>query len=132
MANIESNFKDLITTILNIRETAPPLGQYKPTKTIQQPTKIPEPETDEIRIKGILMDEVGEPLNDESGKCFTKIPFELNKRPDYQWSELFRITWDRPPSWTSMLNRGIGHVSGNKIILDGTTIEEVKKYHKDC
>ncbi|WP_167612437.1 toll/interleukin-1 receptor domain-containing protein [Maribellus sediminis] len=132
LANIESNFKDLITTILNIRETAPPLGQYKPTKTIQQPTKIPEPETDEIRIKGILVDEVGEPLNDGSpGSALYKIPFELNKRPDYQWSELFRLTWDRPPSCTSMHRPGIGYVSGNKIILDGTTIEEVKKYHKD-
>ena len=26
---------------------------------------------------------------------------------------------------------GIASVSGNKIILDGTTIEEVEKYHRD-
>ena len=80
----------------------------------------------------MVVDEVGEPLNDgSSGSALYKIPFELNKIPDYQWSELFRLTWDRPPSWTSMHRPGIGYISGNKVILDGTTIEEVKKYHKD-
>lgn len=132
-AKIESNYKDLITTILNIRETAPPLGQYQHQKTSQPISpKKDFSDTNEIRIKGILVDEVGEPLNDGThGSALYKIPFELNKRPDYEWSEIFRQTWDRPPQWTSMHRPGIGYVSGNKIILDGTTIEEVKKYHKD-
>lgn len=133
LANVESNFKDLITTILNIRETAPPIGQYQSQTSKQKNHKKEEPiDLDEIRINGILVDEVGEPLNDGSqGSALYKIPFELNKRPDYDWSELFRQTWDRPPQWSNMHRPGIGYISGNKIILDGTTIEEVKKYHKD-
>jgi hypothetical protein len=133
LANIESNYKDLITTILNIRETAPPIGQYKSQTSNQQPVKKQEPlNLYEIQIKGILVDEVGEPLNDGSpGSALYKIPFELNKQPDYNWSELFKQTWDRPPQWSNMHRPGIGYISGNKIILDGTTIEEVKKYHKD-
>lgn len=133
LANVESNFKDLITTILNIRETAPPIGQYQSPTSKQKKHKKEDPkDLDEIRIKGILVDEVGEPLNDGSpGSALYKIPFELNKRPDYGWPELFRQTWDRPPQWSNMHRPGIGYISGNKIILDGTTIEEVKKYHKD-
>eukprot|EP01029_Cantina_marsupialis_P030235 TRINITY_DN8077_c0_g3_i1.p2 TRINITY_DN8077_c0_g3~~TRINITY_DN8077_c0_g3_i1.p2 ORF type:complete len:310 (+),score=57.55 TRINITY_DN8077_c0_g3_i1:756-1685(+) len=132
-ANIESNFKDLITTILNIRETAPPIGQYKPQSFNSEPTeKQKMPKSVEIKINGIIVDEVSEPLNDGTpGSALYKIPFELNKRPDHDWSELFRQTWDRPPSWSNMHRPGIGYVSGNKIILDGTTIEEVKKYHKE-
>lgn len=133
LANVESNYKDLITTILNIREAAPPIGHYQPKISNPQILKKEESfESNEIRIKGILLDEVGEPLNDGSpGSALYKIPFELNKRPDYNWSELFRQTWDRPPQWSNMHRPGIGYISGTKIILDGTTIEEVKKYHKD-
>lgn len=133
IANTESNYKDLITTILNIRESAPPIGQYQHQKTNQQILKNEEsPDINEIQIKGILVDEIGEPLNDGTrGSALYKIPFELNKRPDYDWSELFRLTWDRPPQWGTMHRPGIGYVSGNRIILDGTTIEEVKKYHRD-
>lgn len=89
-------------------------------------------DSDEIKINGILVDEVGEPFNDGTpGSALYKIPFELNNRPDSNWSELFKQTWDRPPSWSIMHRSGIGYVSENKIILDGTTIEEVKKYHKE-
>ena len=36
-----------------------------------------------------------------------------------------------PPSFSMMHRPGIASVYGNKVILDGTTIEEVEKYHKD-
>ena len=39
--------------------------------------------------------------------------------------------WDSPRTFTSMHRPGIAKVIGNKIILDGTTIEEVKKYHQE-
>jgi hypothetical protein len=132
-ANFDSNYKDLITTILNIRETAPPLGQYQNNTTSTSIINKGEvTENDDIKIKGILVDEVGEPLNDgTAGSALYKLPFELNRRPDYDWAELFRQTWNRPPQWGSMHRPGIGYVSGNTIILDGTTIEEVKKYHKN-
>jgi len=43
---------------------------------------------------------------------------------------LFVIAWNHPPQFTSMHRSGIASVFGNQIILDGTTIEEVEKYHK--
>lgn len=131
--HFEKNFKDLITTLLNVRETAPSLGNI-PNKynkaTIKQ---IDEPiKEEEIKIKGILIDEVSLPLNDGSrGSALYKIPFELNKKPDYDWIDLFIQAWNRPPRFTSMHRPGIASVYGSKIVLDGTTIEEVEKYHKD-
>ena len=40
-------------------------------------------------------------------------------------------TWNRPPRFTTMHRPGIARVAGSKIILDGTTIDEVKRYHKE-
>jgi hypothetical protein len=117
---------------LNARETAPSLG--KPLQFIKEnvsktvTTEIEE----EIRIKGILIDEVTQPLNDGTRRSgLYKIPFELNKRPDHDWIDLFVNAWNSPPSYTSMHRPGIASVYSNKIILDGTDIEEVEKYHKD-
>lgn len=128
-----NNFEDLITTLLNARETAPTLGniQDKYIKSTQrQPQTIDVVE--EIKIKGILIDEVSQPLNDgTAGSALYKIPFELNKRPDYEWIDLFINAWNRPPTFTGRHRPGIASVYGNKIILDGTDIEEVERYHKD-
>ena len=132
-SDFESNYQDLITTILNIRETAPPLGQYKsPKMNSTIPNKEDANNETEIKIKGVLIDEVGEPLNDGTpGSALYKVPFELNRRPDSLWSDLFKQNWDRPPSWSMRHRPGIGYVIGNKIILDGTTIDEVKEVHKE-
>lgn len=129
----EKNFEDLLTTLLNARETAPSLGKVK-EKFIKENVSKPFESVieDEIKIKGILIDEVTQPLNDGTrGSALYKIPFELNKRPDYEWIDLFINAWNRPPRFTSMHRPGIASVFGNKIILDGTDIEEVEKYHKD-
>lgn len=38
--------------------------------------------------------------------------------------------WDRPPSFTTMHRPGIARISGDRIILDGTTVEEVARTHQ--
>lgn len=38
--------------------------------------------------------------------------------------------WDHPPSFTSIHRPGIARVSGDTVVLDGTTVEEVEKYHR--
>lgn len=57
--------------------------------------------------------------------------FRLSSKPTSTWSELFLRNWNYPPSFTSMHRPGIARVESDKIILDGTTIEEVKQYHRD-
>jgi hypothetical protein len=135
-AHYEKNFEDLLTTILNAREVAPPIGNIsgkyedKVKPTIDIPA-IPVVNDYELKIKGILVDEVTQPLSDGTrGSALYKIPFELNKRPNREWIELFINAWNRPSQFTSMHRPGIASVSGNKIFLDGTSMEEVERYHK--
>lgn len=72
------------------------------------------------------------PRNDGTrGSALYSIPFRLSRKPTRKWSELFLRNWDNPPSFTSMHRPGIARVVSDKIILDGTTIEEVKQYHRD-
>ena len=84
-----------------------------------------------IKIVGVVADEITTPRNDGTdGSSLYAIPLRLSERPPAEWSEIFRHTWDRPPQWTSMHRPGIALVRGDKIILDGTTIEELEQYHR--
>ncbi|WP_424002515.1 toll/interleukin-1 receptor domain-containing protein [Maribacter sp. IgM3_T14_3] len=132
----DNNYSDLTTTLLNDREKAPELGISTTRKTSnlrnQESKSEPVPKDEPIKIKGIVIDEITQPTNDgTAGSGLYKIPFELNKTPSYEWRELFINAWNRPPSWSSMHRPGIATAYGNQVILNGTTIEEVEKYHKD-
>ena len=133
-SHFQKNFEDLITTILNARETAPKIGQI-PTRFQNQVTNVADiqktEEDENIRIKGIIVDEVSQPTNDGTrGSGLYKIPFELNRAPSSQWIELFINSFNSPPEFTMMHRPGIASVYSNRIYLNGTTIEEVERYHK--
>jgi hypothetical protein len=132
----ENNYSDLTTTLLNNRETAPKLGVSTKRKTTElnvQETNIQSVSKDEsIKIKGIVIDEITQPKNDGTrGSGLYKIPFELNRTPSYEWREFFINAWNHPPRFSTMHRPGIASAYGKQVILDGTTIEEVEKYHKD-
>ncbi len=85
-----------------------------------------------IRILGVDTEEITEPTRDGSpGSDLYTIPLLLNRRPSLQWSRVFVDTWNRPPEFSSMHRPGIATVKGAWIVLDGTTLEEVEKYHRD-
>ncbi len=89
-------------------------------------------DSEPIKLIGIIVDQVGQPRNDGSpGSALYEVPFKLSREPSSLWSSVFVETWNRPPRFTSMHRPGIARVEGNKILLDGTTIEEVEKYHLD-
>jgi hypothetical protein len=130
----DNNYPDLTTTLLNSREGAPALGKLATTAKPITTEKViePIPKDEPIKINGIVIDEITKPLNDgTAGSGLYKIPFELSKTPSYEWRELFVNAWNRPPSFSQMHRPGIASAYGNQVILDGTTIEEVEKYHKD-
>ncbi|MCF6317689.1 MAG: toll/interleukin-1 receptor domain-containing protein [Proteobacteria bacterium] len=132
----DNNYSDLTTTLLNDREIAPKLGKpatRKATNLKNQETYTQSVAKDKpIKIKGIVIDEITQPRNDGTrGSALYKIPFELNRTPNYKWRELFVNAWSNPPSFSTMHRPGIASAYGNQVILDGTTIEEVEKYHKD-
>jgi hypothetical protein len=133
----QNYYDDLLTTLLGTREKAPPVKTTPKVEILEKPVLnsikiVPSVDLDEIQITGIIVDQVGSPKSDGShGSALYKIPFRLSKRPSNEWAELFTQNWDHPSHFSTMHRPGIASVVGDTIILDGTTIEEVKDYHRD-
>ncbi len=131
------HYGDLLATLLGTREKAPPIGTIKADETTYSIapsiTKVSNSSDFEpIHIIGIIFDQVGTPRNDGTrGSALYRIPFRLSKHPPHEWAELFIHFWDHPPRFTSMHRPRIASVIGDTVVLDGTTIEEVKDYHRD-
>ncbi|HEX7165420.1 MAG TPA: hypothetical protein VF230_00435 [Acidimicrobiales bacterium] len=87
-------------------------------------------EFEPLDIVGIVADEVGSPRNDGSrGSALYRVPIRLSRSVTGEEAALLRSLWDNPPSFTTMHRPGIARVSGNRFVLDGTTIDEVGTYH---
>lgn len=133
----QMGYDDLIATLLGIRESAPAIGKHidgrkTPLKKSTNSDIESKPIFQELRIVGVIVDEVGIPKSDGTkGSALYKIPFQLSQRPPQKWADLFRGNWDHPSVFTLMHRPGIASVVGDKIILNGTTIEEVVEYHRD-
>ena len=85
-----------------------------------------------VRILGVVVDQVTAPRNDGTpGSALYRIPFQLSRRPSSDWASVFVQKWDRPTSFTTSHRPGIASVVGDKVYLDGTTIEEVETTHRD-
>jgi hypothetical protein len=83
-----------------------------------------------IEIVGVDTEHVGSPRNDGSrGSALYRVPIKLSGQPPSEWATAFPHAWDRPPRFTTMHRPGIASVSGDTVVLDGTTIEEVRNYH---
>lgn len=132
--NYDDNYKDLVTTLLGGKRK-PAVGK-KPDcvdKHLQASQEFQSQSHEEpIRILGIITDEVTMPrLDGTRGSALYKIPFRLSKTPSRLWAELFVREWNDPPRFTTMHRPRIASVYGDRIILDGTTIEEVRDYHRE-
>lgn len=81
-------------------------------------------------LTSIDSDEVTQPRNDGTpGSALYVVPFHLNYSPNRVWQQIFLKNWRFPPMFATMHRGNIASVRGNRIILDGTTIEEVRDYH---
>lgn len=141
----ETNYNDLLTTIyganrkpITVKKGNPKekiakhLGTSMDELSFKGSIKKIKEEIPSIKIEGIITNEVTIPKDDGTrGSALYKIPFRLSTDPDPLWNTLFIRNWNSPPKFTSMHRSGIASINGKKIILDGTTIEEVKKYHRD-
>lgn len=137
---LEAQYKDLLATLHNIRDQAPPIGAapIKP-KSIREAAKefsrTSETGTgpfEPVRITGVLADEATAPPNDGTrGSALYAIPFQLNRTPTHEWGDLFVRIWDQPPQFTLRHRPGIARVQGNRIVLTRTTMEEVRDVHRE-
>lgn len=83
-----------------------------------------------IEIVGVDIDGVGRPRNDGTrGGGLYCVPIKLSRQPPREWAAAFSRAWDRPPHFSTMHRPGIASISGDTVVLDGTTIEEVRDFH---
>ncbi len=132
----QEQYADLKTTLLGIRPKAPPIGNKKensfPEVSNANAESVKSSEFEPIQILGVIADKVGTPRNDGTrGSALYEIPFLLSQTPPYEWAELFVEIWRNPPRYSSMHRRKIASIVGKTIVLDGTTMEEVRDYHRD-
>lgn len=126
-----AGYDDLRATLFHLKRKPPVRARGIASARPRSFEKNESPD-EPIRIVGIITDEVGEPRNDGTPGCaLYRVPFRLSRRPSTLWADLFVRTWDSPPRWSTMHRPGIARVSGDKIILDGTTIEEVRDVHRE-
>lgn len=86
----------------------------------------------EVKMTGFDTNSMTSPRNDGTrGSALYRVPITLSVTPDHVWGQLFVRHWDHPSSFSTMHRPGIASVSGDRIILDGTTIEEVEQHHLD-
>jgi hypothetical protein len=86
--------------------------------------------TEPIRIEGVIVEDVGVPRNDDTrGSALYRVPLRLSRAPSAGWAEDFVAAWNSPPEWTTRHRPGIASVVGDRIVLDGTTMEEIEQVH---
>ncbi|HKR29854.1 MAG TPA: toll/interleukin-1 receptor domain-containing protein, partial [Terriglobales bacterium] len=132
----ERDYEDLLRTLLGVREVAPPLGKpfatMKSRVTEATPRSSSSPEFEDIKIMRVIVEDITEPRDDGThGSTLYSIPFALSAGPPLEWEQLFLENWDHPRSFTTMHRPGIASISRATVILNGTTLEEVERYHRD-
>lgn len=137
----ENQYRDLVTTLLGTRPIAPPVRVRSGIADASVPTASPSKSEldarvpakfEPIRIEGVVAGEIGNPRGGGTrGSALYSIPFRLSRRPPSEWAEVFVRAWDHPSSYTSMHRPGIARIYGDKVLLEGTTVDEVEKYHRN-
>ena len=123
------NYSHLTDALLGTRPVIPPLR--KSSRPVHEKPLADTPPNEPVKIVCVIEDEVTEPaLDGTRGSALYSVPFKLNRVPSSLWSEVFIRAWNRP-LYSTMHRPGIASVRGAKIILNGTTIEEVKRYHRN-
>ena len=138
-----TNYPELASTLMGTTPTAPPVGRSSNTvprqptaQTESSPshdTPAPSAVTHEqpIRILDVVTNEVTAPtLDGTPGSALYTVPLRLSREPSRQWADLFVATWNRPPRFSTMHRPGIATVRGARIVLNGTTLEEIEKHHR--
>lgn len=126
----EINFNDLLTTLLGKKKK--PLVNHNVNKKNNEHVLNQTDKEEPIHILGIITDKVTVPKMDGSRGCaLYRIPFQLSRKPSSLWVNRFINAWNHPTSFSSMHRPGIASVVSDTIVLDGTTIEEVKDTHRE-
>ncbi|WP_317229246.1 toll/interleukin-1 receptor domain-containing protein [Clavibacter sp. MX14-G9D] len=106
-----------------------------PSRRLHSPSRLRsidgEPADAPIRVTGVDEKGLGRPRNDGTrGSALYLVPLRLSRQPSRNWATYFVRTWNGS-LFSTMHRPGIASVSGDRILLDGTTVEEVAQLHLD-
>jgi hypothetical protein len=87
---------------------------------------------DPLAITGVDAQHIGNPRNDgTSGSGLYAVPIKLNRSVTAIEAQLLLEHWDRPTVTPAHHRPGILRATGHTVVLDGTTIEEIRRFHAD-
>jgi hypothetical protein len=87
---------------------------------------------DPLMITGVDAQHIGNPRSDgTAGSRLYSVPIKLNRSATTIEARLLLEHWDRPSVIPTGHRPGILRVSGATLVLDGTTIEEIRGFHAE-
>jgi len=85
---------------------------------------------DPLAITGVDAQHIGNPRSDgTAGSRLYSVPIKLNRSASTMEAQLLLEHWDRPSVIPTRHRPGILRVTGPTVVLDGTTIEEIRGFH---
>jgi hypothetical protein len=85
---------------------------------------------DPLTITGVDAQHIGNPRNDgTAGKGLYSVPIKLNRPATPIEGQLLVGHWDRPAVPPARHCPGILRIAGSTVVLDGTTIDEIRQFH---
>ena len=125
----EQEYLDLLTTLHAQREKPPPIGTVP---ELRQPDHS-VPLFSAIRVVGLLVDETVQSASrgDSDSERFD-LEFRLSEYAPARWRNLFIRAWDSPVSLSSKSQPGIANVDGNRLTLEGVTLETSIRHHRSA
>ena len=83
-----------------------------------------------ISVIGVDRVEVGRPRGDGTpGSGLYAVRIKLSRNLSVRERDLLIYFWDNPSSFSTMHRAGIARIVADTLILDGTTVEEVRDFH---
>jgi hypothetical protein len=87
---------------------------------------------DPLTITGVDAQHIGNPRSDgTAGSRLYSVPIKLNRSATTIEAQLLLEHWDRPSAVPTRHRPGILRVTGSRVVLDGTTIDEIRGFHAD-
>jgi len=82
----------------------------------------------EIRVLGVIVNEVSEPQSAGRGRTVYDVPLQLSRRVPKEWAQYFLCAWHRGPKISAEHRPVVVNVGADRIVLEGTTIDEVEQF----
>jgi hypothetical protein len=87
---------------------------------------------DPLTITGVDAQHIGNPRSDgTAGSRLYSVPIKLNRPATTIEAQLLLELWDHPSVIPTRHRPGILRIAGPTVVLDGTTIEEIRTFHAE-